>query len=72
MLLNGDERDEEIEYDTLLDLISLWGGMWGIMVSLFMLYFLRHNKLTFYKTHKSWEKFENNKKIKRTTMLRRA
>jgi hypothetical protein len=58
ILLNSERRVNEVVYSTLIEHISLWGAFWGVLFSLFALYFLMFNRKMFYNKTPEWTRFE--------------
>lgn len=48
----------EVVYLTIVDQISLWGALWGVLFAVFALYFLKRNKKEFYKKKPEWNDFD--------------
>lgn len=48
----------EVVYLTVIDQISLWGALWGVLFAVFALYFLKRNKNEFYKKKPEWNEFD--------------
>lgn len=51
----------DIVFTTIIENISSWGALWGIMFTVFAFYFLKYNQKNFYKTNPEWKNF--NKEI---------
>jgi hypothetical protein len=58
ILLSSQARTVEIVYSTSIDHIAIWGAFWGVLFSVFALFFLAYNRNQFYKKRPDWSKFE--------------
>lgn len=47
-----------VTYETLLDHISMWGALFGVLFSVFALVFYRHNRSKYYRRNPDWDKFK--------------
>ena len=74
MRLDQSEEFDEIVYINVIDSISLWGALWGVLFSMFAFYFLKHNRKRFYEKKPEWnefdEEFEKLKKKRRDEYMR--
>ena len=41
-------------YQTIIDVVSMWGAFWGVLFAGFALYFLRFNANRFYNSNPKW------------------
>lgn len=49
MRLDEQITNIDIVYPTIVDMISKWGAFWGVLFSLFAVFFLAFNENKFYK-----------------------
>ena len=50
--------NNRISRSTLIDHVSRWGALWGVLFAVFALFFLRYNREKFYKKNPEWERFK--------------
>jgi len=54
----NEEMTQEMQVPaTMMDLVGSWGALWGVILSVFGLYFLKHNQDKFYSRNKEWLNF---------------
>ena len=67
--LDQNEEFNDIVFFTLIDNISLWGALWGVLFSMFAFYFLKHNRKRFYERKPEWVEFdEEYERMKRRSL----
>lgn len=50
--------NNRVTYQTLIDHVSLWSAFFGVIFSLFALFFLDFNRKKFYKRNPEWDHFK--------------
>ena len=55
--LNENQRNVQVIYSTIIDMISSWGALWGVLLAAFSIYFLTHNQNKFYNKNPDWKNF---------------
>ena len=55
----------EVNYTTSARIISLWGGLWGVLAAAFTFIYLNYNAKRFYDNHEVWEKFETQLEVRK-------
>jgi hypothetical protein len=48
----------EVHYSTIIEHVSLWGALWGVLFSLFAIFFLGYNRNKFRKERPDWGEFD--------------
>ena len=51
--------NNRVAFSTLLDHVSMWGALWGVLFAVFALLFLSYNRKKFYKKNPHWDKFKS-------------
>ncbi|EAR95667.1 transmembrane protein, putative (macronuclear) [Tetrahymena thermophila SB210] len=59
MSISSAEIHTQVNYQTSAQMISLWGGLWGVIFAAFTFIYMTYNAKQFYSTHKAWDKFDN-------------
>lgn len=48
----------EAIYFTIIDKVSSWGALWGVLFALFAFIFLQYNQRKFYNRNPNWKSFD--------------
>ncbi|KAL4453692.1 hypothetical protein ABPG74_009588 [Tetrahymena malaccensis] len=59
MSISQTQTHTEVNYQTSAQMISLWGGLWGVIFAAFTFIYMTYNAKQFYSQHKAWDKFDN-------------
>jgi hypothetical protein len=57
-VLHHDVMNTRIVYVTLIDKISMWGALWGVLFALFAFIFLSYNQNKYYRKNPEWKNFK--------------
>jgi hypothetical protein len=58
MQLSSTKIINRVTRSTLIDHISMWGALWGVLFAVFGLIFLSYNRSKFYRKNPDWDKFK--------------
>ena len=50
--------NNRVSRSTIIDHLSLWGAFWGVLFSIFAIFFLSYNKKKFYRKNPDWDRFK--------------
>ncbi|KAL4497949.1 hypothetical protein ABPG72_014806 [Tetrahymena utriculariae] len=59
MSISQTQTHTGVNYQTSVQMISLWGGLWGVIFAAFTFIYMTYNAKLFYSQHQSWDKFGN-------------
>lgn len=65
MSISQTETHIEVNFKTSANMVSLWGGLWGVLHAAFTFIYMTYNAKQFYTKHKDWDRFDNVLKVNR-------
>ena len=58
MQLSPIKLKNKVNRSTIVDHLSMWGALWGVLFSFFAMLFLGSNRKKFYKKNPDWDHFK--------------